>query len=75
MKTMALARPTGLRSRRVLLAAGPAAVPEARRRVRAAIRSWEIPVGPEAAVLLTSELVTNAIRYEASDTTIREVIT
>ena len=34
-------------------------------RVRAVIRSWRVPVDPEVAVLLTSELVTNAIRHVA----------
>ena len=51
-------------SRRVRLETGPAAVPEARRQVRAAIRCWEASIDPDAAVLLTSELVTNAIRHE-----------
>jgi anti-sigma regulatory factor (Ser/Thr protein kinase) len=50
---------------RVRLATGPAAAAEARRRVRDAIRSWQVPVDLDAALLLTSELVTNAVRYEA----------
>ena len=50
---------------RVRLATGPAAPAEARRRVRDAIRSWQVPVDLDAALLLTSELVTNAIRREA----------
>ena len=50
---------------RVRLAAGPAAAAEARRRVRDAIRSWRVPVDLDAALLLTSELVTNAVRHEA----------
>jgi anti-sigma regulatory factor (Ser/Thr protein kinase) len=50
---------------RVRLATGPAAPAEARRRVRDAIRSWRVPVDLDAALLLTSELVTNAIRHEA----------
>jgi anti-sigma regulatory factor (Ser/Thr protein kinase) len=50
---------------RVRLAAGPAAAAEARRRVRDAIRSWQVPVDLDAALLLTSELVTNAVRHEA----------
>lgn len=50
---------------RVRLAMGPAAPAEARRRVRDAIRSWQVPVDLDAALLLTSELVTNAIRHEA----------
>jgi anti-sigma regulatory factor (Ser/Thr protein kinase) len=64
MNAMAPSYPPELQSRRVRLEAGPAAVPEARSQVRAAIRSWEAPVDPEAAVLLTSELMTNAIRHE-----------
>src|ERR1700745_188226 len=50
---------------RVRLAMDPPAPPEARRRVRDAIRSWQVPVDLDAALLLTSELVTNAIRHEA----------
>jgi anti-sigma regulatory factor (Ser/Thr protein kinase) len=64
MKTMAPTSVTQLRSCRVRLATGPAAAAEARGHVRAAIRSWAVPVDPDAAVLLTSELVTNAIRHE-----------
>jgi anti-sigma regulatory factor (Ser/Thr protein kinase) len=64
MNAMAPTRPTELLSHRVRLATGPAAVPEARRQVRAALDSWEVPVDQEAAALLTSELVTNAIRHE-----------
>ncbi len=50
---------------RVRLATGPAAPAEARHRVRDAIRTWQVPVDLDAALLLTSELVTNAIRHEA----------
>jgi anti-sigma regulatory factor (Ser/Thr protein kinase) len=50
---------------RVRLATGPAAAAEARRRVRDAIRCWQVPVDLDAALLLTSELVTNAVRHEA----------
>ena len=50
---------------RVRLATGPAAPAEARRRVRDAIRSWQVPVDLDAALLLTSELVTNAVRHQA----------
>jgi anti-sigma regulatory factor (Ser/Thr protein kinase) len=64
MNTMAPTRTADLQSRRVRLVTGPAAVPEARSQVRAAIRSWKVPVDPDTAVLLTSELVTNAIRHE-----------
>ena len=66
MNVMAPTRPTELRGRRVRLTAGPAAAGEARRQVRAAISAWEIPVDPDVAVLLTSELVTNAITHEVT---------
>jgi anti-sigma regulatory factor (Ser/Thr protein kinase) len=65
MNTMAPTRPSELQSSRVRLAAGPAAVPEARSQVRDAIRFWEVPVDPDVAILLTSELVTNAILHAA----------
>ena len=64
MNVMAPTRPTELRGCRVRLTAGPAAAGQARRQVRAAICSWDIPVDPDVAILLTSELVTNAIRHE-----------
>src|SRR5947209_11866517 len=73
MNTMA-ARPDGLRSRSVRLATGAAAVPEARGHVREAIRSWEVPVDPDVAILLTSELVTNAIMH-GGDQAVTLVIT
>ena len=66
MNVMAPTRPTELRGRRVRLSAGPAAAGEARRQVRAAISAWEVPVDPDVAVLLTSELVTNAITHEVT---------
>ena len=68
MITRAPIRPTDLHSRRFRLSAGPAAAAEARDRVRAAIRTWDVPVDPDVAVLLTSELVTNAIKHEAGQT-------
>ena len=66
MNVMAPTRPTQLRGHRVRLSTGPAAAAEARRQVRAAICSWDIPVDPDVAILLTSELVTNAIRHEVT---------
>jgi anti-sigma regulatory factor (Ser/Thr protein kinase) len=66
MNTMALTRPTHLHACRVQLTTGPAAAGEARGLVRAAVRSWDLPVDPDVAVLLTSELVTNAIRHETA---------
>jgi anti-sigma regulatory factor (Ser/Thr protein kinase) len=68
MNTMAPTRPTELQTCRLRLTAGPAAVGEARSQVRAAIWAWAVPVDPDVAVLLTSELVTNAIRHETSET-------
>ena len=67
MNAMAPTRPSELQVCRVRLTAGPAAAAEARSHVRAAICAWEIPVDPGVAVLLTSELVTNAIRHEAGE--------
>ena len=66
MNTMAPPRPTELDACRVRLTAGPAAAAQARRQVRAAICAWDIPVDPDVAILLTSELVTNAIRHEVT---------
>ena len=65
MTTLAPPRTAERHGCRVRLATGPAAPAEARRRVRDAIRSWRVPVDLDAALLLTSELVTNAIRHEA----------
>lgn len=58
---MAPTRPTELHQRRVRLIREPTAAAEARRQVRAVIRAWKVPVDPDIAVLLTSDLVTNAI--------------
>jgi anti-sigma regulatory factor (Ser/Thr protein kinase) len=60
-------RPTVLQKRRVTLAAEPASAGAARSQVKATIQAWEIPVDESIAVLLTSELVTNAIRHEKDD--------
>ena len=68
MKTMAPTRPAELQVSRVRLTAQPAAAPEARSQVLAAIRACDVPVDPGVAVLLTSELVTNAIGHEAGQT-------
>jgi anti-sigma regulatory factor (Ser/Thr protein kinase) len=68
MSTIAPIRPTIQRPRRVALTAGPAAPAEARSQIREAICAWEVPVDPSVAVLLTSELVTNAIAHEAGET-------
>jgi anti-sigma regulatory factor (Ser/Thr protein kinase) len=68
MNTMAPIRPTVLHRHRVPLTAGPAAPAQARGQVRAAICTWDVPVDPDVAILLTSELVTNAITHEMGET-------
>ena len=68
MNTMAPIRPAQQQARRVRLAAGPAAPAEARNQLRAAIRAWDVCADPDVAVLLTSELVTNAIRHGTGET-------
>ena len=68
MDTRAPIRPTDLHSRRAQLTTGPNAVAEARHQVQAAITAWDVPVDPDIAALLTSELVTNAIKHETGET-------
>ena len=58
---MTQTRPAELRQRRILMTRRPAAAAEARRQVRTIIRAWEVPVDPDIAVLLTSDLVTHAV--------------
>jgi anti-sigma regulatory factor (Ser/Thr protein kinase) len=60
---MAPTRPTELYQRRVRLAREPSAAAEARGRVRAALQAWKVPVDHDIAILLTSDLVTNAITH------------
>ncbi len=68
MNTMAPTRPAIQRARRISLTAGPAAPAQARCQVRAAIYAWNAPVDQAIAVLLTSELVTNAIKHTVGET-------
>jgi anti-sigma regulatory factor (Ser/Thr protein kinase) len=68
MNTMAPIRPAQQQARRVRLAAGPAAAAQARNQLRAAIRAWDACVDSDVAILLTSELVTNAIRHGTGQT-------
>jgi anti-sigma regulatory factor (Ser/Thr protein kinase) len=65
---MTTTRTTELHHRRVRLTREPAAAAEARSHVRAVIRAWQVPVDLETAVLLASDLVTNAIRHQADGT-------
>src|SRR5689334_8003456 len=53
----------GLRRRHVPLAPGPAAASQAREHVRDTLGSWRVPADEEVVTLLTSELVTNAVRH------------
>ena len=62
MNTRALTRPAAPRKLRITLTAEHAAQ-AARNEVRAAIRAWDVPVDPSVAVLLTGELVANALRH------------
>jgi anti-sigma regulatory factor (Ser/Thr protein kinase) len=81
MITMAPPRPTSpprptdeLHGCQVRLPAEPATAAEARDHVRAVLAAWEVPVDADIAVLLASDLVTNAILHQA-DGTITLVIT
>jgi anti-sigma regulatory factor (Ser/Thr protein kinase) len=65
MNAMASIHPTELRRRRFPLAAGPRAAGDARRCVEDAIGAWRVPVDADSAVLLTSELVTNALTHSS----------
>ena len=65
---MTQTRPTELHQRRIMMTRRPAAAAEARGQVRAIIRAWELPVDPDIAVLLTSDLVTHAIVNWDSET-------
>ncbi len=53
----------GKRKYRIRLTANLAAAAAARAQVEDAIRAWHVPVDPDIAVLLTSELVANAITH------------
>jgi anti-sigma regulatory factor (Ser/Thr protein kinase) len=67
MNAIAPTRPAQLLARRIRLARRPAAAAEARRHVQTTIINWDVPVDPEVAVLLTSELVTNAVTHETGE--------
>jgi anti-sigma regulatory factor (Ser/Thr protein kinase) len=68
MNMLAAFRPADLRECHVRLAASPAAPAQARSEVRAAICAWDACVDGDLAVLLTSELVTNAVAHEPGET-------
>jgi anti-sigma regulatory factor (Ser/Thr protein kinase) len=75
MNAMAPPRPAELHGCQVRLTAGPVAAGEARSQVRAAIRDWDVPVDEDVAVLLTSELVTNAITHQAGRSSVTLALT
>ena len=68
MNAMVLTRPAERHGCVVRLAAAPAAAAEARHQVRAALAAWRTPVDPDLAILLTSDLVTDALRQQAGGT-------
>jgi anti-sigma regulatory factor (Ser/Thr protein kinase) len=70
METTVPIRPKKQLERHISLTAGPAAAAEARSQVRAAICAWHAPADPSVAVLLTSELVTNAVTHAAGETVV-----
>src|SRR6185437_1001503 len=60
--------PAELRHRRVRLELGPGAVAHACGHVRETIAAWSVPVNQAVAILLTSDLVINAVTNGADDT-------
>ena len=68
MNTMVLTRPAERRGRLLRLPATPAAAAAARHQVRAALAAWRPPVDPDIAILLTSDLVTDALRRQLGGT-------
>ena len=62
-----LALPAELQQRRVRLKLGYGAAAYACGHVRAAITAWSVPVNPAVAILLTSDLVINAVTNGASE--------
>ncbi|HEX4834026.1 MAG TPA: hypothetical protein VH478_23375 [Trebonia sp.] len=65
MNAMAVTRQAELYQCRVRLTAEPTAPGHARARVRQVIRDWDVPVDEDVAMLLTSDLVTHAIRADS----------
>jgi hypothetical protein len=59
---------TELHQRRLRLARKPTAAAEARSHIRTVIGAWQVPVDPDIAVLLTSDLVTHAVTHGDGET-------
>ena len=70
MHTTVSGRTAELQTCRVRLAREPASAAEARSQVRAAIAVWNAPVDKDVAVLLTSELVTNAVKHAEGESVV-----
>jgi len=68
MNTMVLTRPAERHGCLLRLPATPAAAAAARRRIRAALAAWRPPVDPDIAILLTSDLVTDALWRQVGGT-------
>jgi hypothetical protein len=68
MNTMLLTRPTERHGCLLRLPATPAAAAAARHRVRAALAAWRPAVDPDIAILLTSDLITDALWRQAGGT-------
>jgi hypothetical protein len=68
MNTMVLTRPTERHRCLLRLRAAPVAAAAARRRVRAALAAWRPRVDHDVAILLTSDLVTDTLQYQADRT-------
>lgn len=67
MNAMAPPRLGQLQECRARLAARPVAARQARDLVLAAIGSWSLPVDRDVAILLVSEVVTNAVTHAAGE--------
>jgi anti-sigma regulatory factor (Ser/Thr protein kinase) len=61
-------RTTVLHQRHLQLTREPIAAAEARSQVRAVIRDWKVPLDPDITILLTSDLMTNAITHGNGET-------
>ena len=66
MQAMAPPRPIDLQHRRIRLDSDPRSVAEARKQISVALAVWNVPVDPETAALLVSELVTNAVTHDGA---------
>jgi hypothetical protein len=68
MNTMVLTRPAQRPGCRLRLPAAPSGVAAARHHVRAALAAWRPPLDPDVAILLASDLVTDALGRQRDGT-------